>query len=739
MDKQLKIKISIDKNTGALKVVKDELDNVSSGVGRADTHLESFTKRVADMAHAAVGLYAVDKAFEAIYKSVKSLVDVSSTFEDLNATLITIEGSSKKASKSMEWITDFTKSTPYQLEQVTQSFIKLKSYGIEPTDSTLKILGDTASAMGKQIDQAVEAMADAVMGENERLKEFGIKSSIQGDKIAYTWSDASGRLKHIVIQNNAKIIQSTLNSIFNSKYAGAMEKRSQTFTGMLSNMSDNWTLFQKDLMDDGAFKYLELIIKGVSENLSKSYKDILDNEDKFTEGFNGNLKNLVLGVGTLANAFEGIAIFAQTAFYTVSAGWDALVVAIVGGAASLIDTLNKLPGVNIDNSWSKKVSEDAVNSFHKNIESINGVFDGLVDYEALANSVVKSADKAYLEFSKKVKQESKAPTKPEVKGSEFGAYKSTKPPKPIKLDTTAFDSIDNLIDKQLESIKINNTWANSFDGVTLGINNVLSAFVNSHKTQLNLEKKKNKLQETYAKKYIKLENSTLKPIEKKHKLKKLEDDFDKDSSKLKEQRQSAEIAGYADLAGAMGSAFEQGSAGAIAFQGIQATLGIVNAYTAITSAWSSAPFPSNMPAVAAASAAVIPIIGQLSSMGGSGGGSGGGSSISGATIQTSKLNTEMTQKESKPILDKLDRQIELLEIIGLKGTSSSVKLEQSKYTYETDIKLKAEEIIRDTQTVAVNTSAGTSVQDITKQWDAQYSKVNEELGAELYTASYGCD
>lgn len=42
--------------------------------------------------------------------------------------------------------------------------------------------------MGKDLGQAVEAIADAVNGENERLKEFGIRSKKQGETFTYTYT-----------------------------------------------------------------------------------------------------------------------------------------------------------------------------------------------------------------------------------------------------------------------------------------------------------------------------------------------------------------------------------------------------------------------------------------------------------------------------------------------------------------------------------------------------------------------
>ena len=348
------------------------------------------------------------------------MVKTASEFEKFTTVLRTIEGSSSKAQSSMNWITKFAKTTPYELSQVTEAFIKLKSYGIQPTSGTLRVLGDTASAMGKPLNQAVEAMADAIVGENERLKEFGIRAAKQGDQIAYSWTDASGKAKHIIVENNSQIIESTLDAIFSSKYAGAMEDQSKTYAGMLSNMSDNWTVFKKQMMDAGAFDYIKAVIKTVGDSFSSMYSATLKNTDVFTKGLMESFKSIVVGLGKLGNAFEGIAIFAETAWNVIKAGWDVLVVSIVGGAASLIDTLNKLPGVNIDNSWSKQVSQNAANDFRKSIDDIGKVFDGIKDYEAMARAFVTDVNKQYSDMAKATTQSVK---RPEVSGATEGQFK----------------------------------------------------------------------------------------------------------------------------------------------------------------------------------------------------------------------------------------------------------------------------------------------------------------------------
>lgn len=205
-----------------------------------------------------------------LFKS--QLVDTAAKFEQFETVLGTIEGSSEKAKQSMAWVSEFASKTPYELDEVMDSFVRLRSYGLDPTNGLLRTLGDTAAAMGKPIGQAVEAIADAVTGEGERLKEFGIKSAKVGNKIVYEYTANGKTMRKAARSNNRQQIQQVLSSIWNEKYGGAMEKMSTTWKGMVSNLSDQWTQFSKMIMDAGVFAWLKDKLGGILDQIDEMSK-----------------------------------------------------------------------------------------------------------------------------------------------------------------------------------------------------------------------------------------------------------------------------------------------------------------------------------------------------------------------------------------------------------------------------------------------------------------------------------
>lgn len=196
----------------------------------------------------------------AVVAPLAGIVRTAAAFERYQTILETVEGSSAKAKESMRWVSDFAAKTPSDLAEVMDAFVQMRSYGIDPTDGSLRILGDTAAAMGKDLNQAVEAISDAMTGEFERLKTFGIKArAIKGTtQTIFDYTDKAGKqMSATVDRNNRAIVQSTLQAIWNEKYGGAMDKMSSTWDGMVSNVGDQWTRFKLLIADDKVFKGLK--------------------------------------------------------------------------------------------------------------------------------------------------------------------------------------------------------------------------------------------------------------------------------------------------------------------------------------------------------------------------------------------------------------------------------------------------------------------------------------------------
>lgn len=240
------------------------LDGVGRGGRRAGQGVQQFGKSSREAHREAVKLQGASSGLRESFGSLRGMLatlgvgllakDLASTIietERLEASLVTVTGSIGAAQAQFGRLEAFAASTPYQVAQVTDSFIKLQAYGLEPSEKALTSYGNTASAMGKDLNQMIEAVADAATGEFERLKEFGIKASQQGDQVAFTFQGVT-----TTVANESAAIQDYLMRIGETNFAGAMERQMERLPGQLSNLSDAVDALWRELGDAGVTSLL---------------------------------------------------------------------------------------------------------------------------------------------------------------------------------------------------------------------------------------------------------------------------------------------------------------------------------------------------------------------------------------------------------------------------------------------------------------------------------------------------
>lgn len=165
------------------------------------------------------------------------IFEVTKKFEGYNQTLKNAYGSSIKAQGAFDKIQKFAANTPYGVDELTASFIKLKNRGFDPTTAELTKMGDLAASQNKSMDQYVEALIDAQTGEYERLKEFGIKAKTTGDMVTFSFKGIEKQVK----KTDQEAIRNAIISFGELKgVVGGMAGQATTLEGKLSNMGDTW-------------------------------------------------------------------------------------------------------------------------------------------------------------------------------------------------------------------------------------------------------------------------------------------------------------------------------------------------------------------------------------------------------------------------------------------------------------------------------------------------------------------
>ena len=209
---------------------------------------------------AAIGAMAASLA--TVGASMKT-ISVAREFDKINASLVTMTGSQDAADRAFARIQNFAATTPFDLAQVANAFTKLTSLGLNPSEEALESYGNTASAMGMDLNQMIEAVADATTGEFERLKAFGIKARSEGDNVSLTFQGVS-----TTIGKNAAEIEEYLMRIGQVEFAGANAERAATLDGAISNLGDSFDSLFLTIAQAGAGQVFEDLARSSTEFLN---------------------------------------------------------------------------------------------------------------------------------------------------------------------------------------------------------------------------------------------------------------------------------------------------------------------------------------------------------------------------------------------------------------------------------------------------------------------------------------
>jgi hypothetical protein len=218
---------------GKLKKQFDDVGDKAKKSGKdAGDAMGSMGAVAAKVGPVIAGIFAADK----IIGFAKEVISVTAEFQKLGAILKNTLGSGTAAQGALTRLQEFAAQTPFSVQELTQSFVKLANQGFTPTNAQLRKLGDLASSTGKNFDQLTEAIIDAQTGEFERLKEFGIRASKAGDQVTFTFKGVQTQTK---FTNDA--IREYLLSLGDLEgVSGSMAAVSGTLGGQISNLGDAW-------------------------------------------------------------------------------------------------------------------------------------------------------------------------------------------------------------------------------------------------------------------------------------------------------------------------------------------------------------------------------------------------------------------------------------------------------------------------------------------------------------------
>lgn len=207
-----------DKTGRTLNKVEKRLDGLEKSSGAVTKALGA--------AGAALAAFATGGALSGV-------ISTYTAFEKYRTVLAVYTGSQAKANAELNRLQKLANALPQDLQDITQSFVLFKSRGLDTSTKALTAFSNIATANGKSLTQLGEAVADALTGEFERLKEFGIKVSKENDQFVAD------------IGNGQKILAASTTELVNKlqqlgeeggKFGNAAAENAGTLAQNLSNL-----------------------------------------------------------------------------------------------------------------------------------------------------------------------------------------------------------------------------------------------------------------------------------------------------------------------------------------------------------------------------------------------------------------------------------------------------------------------------------------------------------------------
>ncbi|WP_422452403.1 tape measure protein [Endozoicomonas sp. ALC066] len=265
LDAKAKTSSRTFKRSGIRQLARDA-DRASGSMGR-------LSQRLGALVAASVGLYTIKRA-------IQGLLATGDQFERLRVQLNSVMGSVAEGERAIQWIKQFTRETPYQLEQVAEAFVRLKAFGLDPMDGSMQAMVDQASKLGGGMER--------LNGISLAVGQAWAKQKLQGEEILQlvergvpVWElleKATGKNVQELqkLSTAGKLGRDTIALLIEEigkSSAGAAAENMSLLSGYVSNLKDSWQNFLDEVAQSGALSYTKDQLKSLSDQISIMSED----------------------------------------------------------------------------------------------------------------------------------------------------------------------------------------------------------------------------------------------------------------------------------------------------------------------------------------------------------------------------------------------------------------------------------------------------------------------------------
>lgn len=250
--------------------------------------------------------------------------------ERLDVQLKAVMGSIAGGAEASAWIQDFAKNTPLQLDEVTQVFVRLKAFGIDPMAGAMQGIVDQAYKLGGGFEE--------VQGISLALGQAWAKQKLQGEEILQliergvpVWQ----LLEQVTGKNTAelqklseagKLGRDTISALMNeiaAQSSGAARDNMSLLSGLISNAQDNLAKFYRLVSESGALDWLKNQLANLNAEFEAMARDgrLQAWAQRLSDGFISLGETLKSLIQTLSEWRTALTMLAQAWVGLKIVGW----------------------------------------------------------------------------------------------------------------------------------------------------------------------------------------------------------------------------------------------------------------------------------------------------------------------------------------------------------------------------------------------------------------------------------
>tara|TARA_R110001592_G_scaffold363400_1_gene688138 strand:- start:10053 stop:13514 length:3462 start_codon:yes stop_codon:yes gene_type:complete len=261
------------------KEFKDPTDKLEKGAKSAGNAVETLGAKVKRVATIAIGSVTAFFGIREAIRGITGIVKVGGDFEILQTRLEALTGSAEAGEEAFAWIRDFTKNTPFQLNEVTDAFIRAKAFGLDPMNGTLQAVADQAAKTGGGIEALngiVSALGQAYSKgklQTEEMLQLIERGVPAWDLLAKATGRSAEELQKMTAsgQLGRKEIKLLIDELGRAG-EGAAAAQMKTLQGIVSNLRDTFIQFLSTINEAGLLEYAKTQIQGLADSFEEMRK-----------------------------------------------------------------------------------------------------------------------------------------------------------------------------------------------------------------------------------------------------------------------------------------------------------------------------------------------------------------------------------------------------------------------------------------------------------------------------------